>query len=131
MQEGMEMTPLRREVYDLLLAHDRPVGAYELLEELKAKRPKAAPVTIYRALDFLMENGLVHRIESRSAYIACTAPHQSHAFQHLICRCCGVVTEMVDEGLTRSITSAAASLGFLAERQTVEVFGLCRNCSPT
>jgi Fur family zinc uptake transcriptional regulator len=125
------LTASRRLVLSLILGASEPPTAYALLDRLREQGMNAAPPTVYRALDFLMENGLVHRIESRSAYIACTAPHQSHAFQHLICRCCGVVTEMVDEGLTLSITSAAASLGFLAERQTVEVFGLCRNCSPT
>ena len=128
---GAQLTALRRQVLRLVLSAPQPIGAYALLDQLRAERPGAAPPTVYRALDFLMENGLVHRVESRSAYIACTAPHQTHAFQHLICRCCGVVTEMVDASITQGITAASAALGFKAERQTVEVFGLCRNCSPS
>lgn len=124
------LTASRRLVLSLILGASEPPTAYALLDRLREQGLNAAPPTVYRALDFLMENGLVHRVESRSAYIACTAPHQTHAFQHLICRCCGLVTEMVDATITQGITSAASALGFKAERQTVEVFGLCRNCSP-
>ncbi len=125
------LTASRRLVLSLILGASEPPTAYALLDRLREQGLNAAPPTVYRALDFLIENGLVHRVESRSAYIACTAPHQTHAFQHLICRCCGVVTEMVDGALTQAIASASAGLGFKAERQTVEVFGLCRNCSPS
>ena len=124
------LTSSRRLVLSLILGASEPPTAYALLDRLREQGLNAAPPTVYRALDFLIENGLVHRVESRSAYIACTAPHQSHAFQHLICRCCGVVAEMVDGDLTDAINQASAALGFKAERQTVEVFGLCRNCSP-
>jgi len=124
------LTASRRLVLSLILSASEPPTAYALLDRLREQGLNAAPPPGDRARDFLIENGLVHRVESRSAYIACTAPHQTHAFQHLICRCCGVVTEMVDGGLTQSITAAAAGMGFSAERQTVEVFGLCRNCAP-
>jgi Fur family zinc uptake transcriptional regulator len=129
-QRRTRLTASRRLVLSLILGSSEPPTAYALLDRLREAGLNAAPPTVYRALDFLMENGLVHRVESRSAYIACTAPHQTHAFQHLICRCCGVVMEMVDPSITQAITSASAELRFKAERQTVEVFGLCQNCVP-
>lgn len=128
MQEGMEMTPLRREVYDLLLAHDRPVGAYELLEELKAKRPKAAPVTIYRALDFLLALGVIHKVNALNAFSACRGMETAHRGLVLICKTCRLSVELEDHKIDNTIKRSAAVHGFETSDEPIEVLGMCSRC---
>ena len=83
---AQKFTPIRRQVLQALLASHRPLGAYEVIDELARSMPRPAPITVYRALDFLMENGLVHRIESRNAYLACAHDHDAAAMvAFLIC----------------------------------------------
>ncbi len=126
---GAQLTPLRRQVLELVLAAEQPIGAYALLEQLKTTRGPAAPPTIYRALDFLLENGLVHRIESLNAFTACIDAGHAHAHQFLICRSCGQAQEVTDRGVASALESAARSAGFLPERMTVEIAGLCGRCA--
>jgi len=132
-RERRSFTPLRRRVLELVWSSHGPVGAYELLDELRSERRGAAPPTIYRALDFLMGNGLIHRIESLNAYVGCGSPDH-HAEQHkggqfLICRDCGAVAELDDPAIAQTIATRAQTLGFDVERQTIEVTGLCPRCS--
>lgn len=110
------------------------MGAYALLDRLKAERANATPVTVYRALDFLLENGLVHKIERLNAYIACTdgSEHihqQGHAAQFLICRTCGTVAELEDPSIADAIARAAGQTGFRPIHATIEVEGLCAACA--
>lgn len=128
LQEGMAMTPLRREVYELLLAHDRPVGAYELLEELKAKRPKAAPVTVYRALDFLLELGVIHKVNALNAFSACRGLETAHRGLVLICRTCRTSVELEDHKVDNTIKRSAAAHGFETSDEPIEVLGMCASC---
>lgn len=132
-RDGCSFTPLRRRVLELVWSSHGPVGAYELLDALRAERRSAAPPTIYRALDFLRENGLIHRIESLNAYVGCGSPdHHSdhnHGGQFLICRDCGSVAELDDPAIARTVATRARALGFNAESQTIEVSGLCPRCT--
>src|SRR4249920_1050010 len=90
-----KFTPIRRQVLQALLSSHRPLGAYEVINELAKSMPRPAPITVYRALDFLMENGLVHRIESRNAFLACAQDHDATAMvAFLICDHCGSVGEI-------------------------------------
>src|ERR1700748_2852969 len=83
---AQKFTPIRRQVLQALLSSHRPLGAYEVIDELAKSMPRPAPITVYRALDFLMENGLVHRIESRNAVLACAHDHDAAAMAGvLIC----------------------------------------------
>ena len=92
---AQKLTPIRRQVLETLLSSHRPLGAYEVIEELARSMPRPAPITVYRALDFLMENGLVHRIESRNAFLACAHDHDATAMvAFLICDHCGSVGEI-------------------------------------
>ncbi len=127
-ERGARLTPLRRRVLELVWSSHRPVGAYDILGRLDESARKPAPPTVYRALDFLIEHGLVHRIESMNAYLGCNHPEQSHTGQFLICRECGNVTEMDDDDVRQTLRRKAAERGFDARSQTVELVGLCANC---
>ena len=135
--KGSRLTDLRREVLGLILDAETPLGAYDLLEKLRATRDRAAPPTVYRALDFLLEQGLVHRLERLSAFIGCVAdPHgheghdHTHAAQFLICRNCRKVIEIEDDELAHALAHAAARLGFSVTGATIEAEGLCATCQP-
>jgi Fur family zinc uptake transcriptional regulator len=125
---GVRLTDLRRQVLALVWRRHEPVGAYDLLDELKAMHGRAAPPTIYRALEFLMDQGLVHRIESLNAYVGCVRPEQEHSGQFLICTRCGSIGELDDVEIARAVTERAAAMGFRALRQTIEVRGICAEC---
>jgi Fur family transcriptional regulator, zinc uptake regulator len=127
-ERGVAFTPIRRDVFELLCGHDRPVGAYELLDELKMLRPRAAPVTVYRALDFLLEAGLAHRINALNAFTACRGSDQAHAGLMLICSKCSNVIELEDRRVERSIQRSAADRAFQTRDEPVEVVGTCSDC---
>ena len=135
-KRGVQLTPLRRDVLRLVLEAEAPIGAYALLDQLKASRAKAAPPTVYRALDFLLEQGLIHRLERLNAFMGCNEAleghHHDHAHDHphqfLICRGCGVTREISDHAVEAAIVAAALRGGFSAARATVEIEGLCAKC---
>jgi Fur family zinc uptake transcriptional regulator len=125
---GVRLTPLRRRVLELVWSGHKPLGAYEILDVLRAERSGAAPPTVYRALDFLREHGLVHRIESRNSFVGCADPVTPHAGQFLICRSCGLAAELNDQAIDAAIRKSAAKAGFAIGRRTVEIEGVCPNC---
>lgn len=125
---GLAFTPLRREVFVLVCGHRNLVGAYELLDELKTIREGAAPVTVYRALDFLVSAGLVHRVAALNAYTACHGHEPGHGGFLLVCGSCSNVIELEDEQLERSIARSAAEARFETAPEPVEVRGICRAC---
>jgi len=128
-EAAAKLTPLRRRVLELICASHVPVGAYQLMDQLGgARKGRAAPPTVYRALDFLMEHGLIHRINSLNAYIACFGPHRPHDACLLICEKCRTVDEVEAEGLRRAIDRKASDAGFSVRGQTIEATGLCRAC---
>ncbi|RTL53780.1 MAG: transcriptional repressor [Bradyrhizobiaceae bacterium] len=126
---GQKFTPIRRQVLQALLSNHKPLGAYEIIEELAGSMARPAPITVYRALDFLMENGLVHRIESRNAFLACAHNHDtSSVVAFLICDRCGSVGEMPAAGLAKSFSEAAQGAGFAPKLSVVEITGTCAHC---
>ncbi|MBT6118071.1 MAG: transcriptional repressor [Rhodospirillaceae bacterium] len=126
---GARLTPLRRRVLEIVWRGHAPVRAYEVLDRLREDGAgAAAPPTVYRALDFLMEHGLVHRIESLNAFIGCDHPDEAHSGQFLICRDCGLVAELDDAEISGVLARKARALGFVDERATVELRGLCPEC---
>ena len=128
-QKGLRLTALRRRVLELVWQSHKPLGAYDILavlSELDGRR--AAPPTVYRALDFLLENGLVHRIASLNAFIGCSHPEHAHQGQFLICRNCHAAIELEQKSISDAIVSSALDVGFTVEGQTVEVVGLCSGC---
>ena len=130
--KGARLTDLRREVLALILDADAPTGAYDLLDRLRATRHRAAPPTVYRALEFLLEHGLVHKLESLSSYVGCVSHGDAdHAAQFLICRGCGQVTEIDDHELAHALDDAARRLGFTVGKATIEAEGRCATCART
>ena len=125
---GYRLTPLRRRVLELVWNNHAPVKAYDVLSDLQADRARAAPPTVYRALDFLQEVGLVHRIESLNAFVGCGDPHRTHLGQFFICRACGTVAEIDDTEISSLIAGKARKIGFSVARETIEVEGLCAHC---
>ncbi|VAX06830.1 Zinc uptake regulation protein Zur [hydrothermal vent metagenome] len=128
-ERDTRFTPLRRKVLELVWEGHAPVTAYELLDMLSnAGKKRVAPPTIYRALDFLIEEGFVHRIESLNAFIGCPDPAHTHQGHFLICRKCRNVSEVNDAKLMSHISKAAASHGYSCENSMLEIMGLCANC---
>jgi Fur family zinc uptake transcriptional regulator len=124
----LRFTPLRRRVLELVWSSHKPVGAYALLEELRNEALGSAPPTVYRALDFLIDNGLIHRIERMNAFVGCSHPGEAHRGFFLICSGCGNAQELHGEGLAETIAAAAGRRGFAARDMTLEVTGLCAAC---
>jgi Fur family transcriptional regulator, zinc uptake regulator len=128
-QRGQRLTPIRRKVLSALLGSHKPLGAYEIIDRLAPKGPRPAPITAYRALEFLRENGLVHRIESRNAFIACVHNHAAGALVvFLICEQCGAVGEASSAEVTATLTSAARAAGFTPKSPVIELIGICTHC---
>jgi len=128
-ERGTRLTALRRTVLELVWSGHRPRGAYQILEDLSALEGKAAAApTVYRALEFLEAQGLVHRIECLNAYVGCSSTGGRHSGQFLVCRECGNAVEILDPLIETTIGSAAETLGFAVETAVVEVRGLCREC---
>src|SRR5262245_33562459 len=124
---AQRLTPIRRKVLEVLAASHRPLGAYDVMAQVGGPRP--APITIYRALDFLIEHGLVHRIASRNAFLACVNNHSNDALvAFLICESCGTVGEAPGGAVGQSLSAAARSAGFTPKMSVVEITGLCAHC---
>ncbi len=128
---GVRLTKLRRRVLELIWSSHEPVKAYDLLNKLRDEHAGSAPPTVYRALDFLQAEGMVHKIESLNAYVGCGDPHESHNSQFLICDSCGAVAEMDNAEVTQLLADKARQLGFRIDYQMIEIKGLCSNCSGT
>jgi Fur family zinc uptake transcriptional regulator len=127
---GQRLTPMRRKVLEVLAASHKPLGAYEIIDAVAPSGPRPAPITIYRALDFLIANGLVHRIASRNAFLACVHHHASGALvAFLICEDCGTVGEAPSDNVGDTITTAAHGVGFTPKMSVIEITGLCAHCS--
>jgi len=128
-ERGQRLTPTRRRVLDALAASHQPLGAYDVIDRLAERGPRPAPITVYRALDFLVENGLVHRIESRNAFVACINPHDTGAIVvFLTCEACGTVGEAPSVAVAEALTAAARSAGFTPKTPVIEITGICSHC---
>ncbi len=127
-RRGLRLTALRRRVLELVWSGHGPMRAYDILDRLREERRSAAPPTVYRALDFLVANGLAHRIESLNAYVGCGAPGRDHVGQFLICRACDAVAELDDRTISRTLADRTRAIGFQLESSTIEIRGLCPAC---
>jgi Fur family zinc uptake transcriptional regulator len=128
-RQGLRLTKTRQRVLELVWQGHEPVGAYTLLDALNEHGRRAAPPTVYRALDFLESNGFIHRIQSLNAYIGCPDPDSPHSSQFLICEECGATHEMNDSEIAALVSDGARQQGFEPLQQTIEIKGLCPDCS--
>jgi Fur family zinc uptake transcriptional regulator len=127
--EGLRFTPVRRAALEILLGEHRAMGAYELLDRLQEAGFGSQPPVAYRALEFLVANGFVHKIERLNAFIACAHPGASHSPAFLICRECDAVAEAQSAPARGSLGEAARATGFRIERTVVEALGVCPACA--
>jgi Fur family transcriptional regulator, zinc uptake regulator len=131
-ERGVRLTSLREQVLELVWQSHKPLGAYTLMDMLaQASTRRVAPPTVYRALDFLLEEGLIHRINSLNAFIGCPSPSQKHQSHFLICQKCNVAVELDNMQLNQSILEAAINAGFTLASHSVEINGLCPSCQNT
>jgi Fur family transcriptional regulator, zinc uptake regulator len=130
-EKGVRLTPVRRRTLEILAEAHQAMGAYDVLERLAAEGFGNQPPVAYRALEFLEEHGLAHRIRRLNAFAACMHPGQAHAPAFLICRQCNLVAEAAAAPVLAALTGAAEALGFVIERSTVEALGLCPACRGT
>ena len=126
-QQDKRLTTIRRRILELVWQQHKPIGAYDLLGLLQEQQ-RTAPPTVYRALDFLLELGLVHRIASLNAYVGCSYPNRQHDGQFLICESCHALAELDIPEISAAINQSAAVSGFKASRQTIEIMGTCPDC---
>ena len=127
-QRKLKLTSRRRQVLEILLASHQPMGAYDILARLNSESAgeRVAPPIVYRALEFLLDEGLIHRIESRNAFISCIHPGHRRGAQFLICRDCDRVAEI--EGDDGDLLAEADSLGFSVDHSVIEITGVCAEC---
>ena len=126
--KSLRLTAARRRVLEILLAEHKALGAYEVLAKLSENGEPAHPPAAYRALDFLVENGLAHKVERLNAFIACSDPHDGHRPVFLICRDCRSVAEATDTNNDNALRGMAERIGFQIENSSVELVGLCPGC---
>ncbi|GAA5315952.1 MAG: zinc uptake transcriptional repressor Zur [Candidatus Pelagadaptatus aseana] len=128
-EKGARLTALREQVLKIVWQSHKPLGAYAVMDILAEQDTRRiAPPTVYRALDFLLEHGLVHRINVLNAYMGCSHPGSAHAHNFLICRACDVAIEFETDSLDRALHSSARAYDFEITGQAIELIGLCANC---
>ncbi|AIR05129.1 MULTISPECIES: zinc uptake transcriptional repressor Zur [Cedecea] len=130
LQRNVRLTPQRLEVLRLMSEQTGAISAYDLLDLLRVSEPQAKPPTVYRALDFLLEQGFVHRVESNNSYVLCNfIDHPTHSSAMFICDRCGAVKEQAAEGVEDIMQKLASKMGFALRHNVIEAHGLCSDCS--
>jgi Fur family transcriptional regulator, zinc uptake regulator len=128
LERGVQLTPIRRKALELIWESHRAVKAYDLLDLMKPLQQSAKPATIYRALDFLLEQGLIHRVESLNAFIGCSCSELQHEQLLLICVQCHEVEERPGKMVMEAVAKELEQAGFTAHRKAIEIQGVCKNC---
>ncbi len=128
-RRGSRLTAQRRDVLGCVARSHSAVGAYDIIERMAEQGTRPAPITVYRALEFLLAHGLVHKIESRNAFVACSHAHEGQPAAMLICEACGTVAELDAPEIFAGLKSAAGARGFAEQRTMIEVTGLCSACA--
>jgi len=131
-ERGLRLTPIRARVLGLIAEGGKPLKAYDLLDKVRSGEGAgaSAPPTVYRALDFLLANGFIHKLESVNAFVACHHPNTAqHSVPFLICDRCHSAVELEDRQVVAALDERARALGFVPQAQTLEVHGLCAKCA--
>jgi Fur family transcriptional regulator, zinc uptake regulator len=130
-ERGVQLTPIRRKTLELIWESHRAVKAYDLLDLIKPLQQSAKPATVYRALDFLLEQGLIHRVESLNAFIGCSCSERQHEQLLLICVQCHEVEERLGVLVMEAVSRELEQAGFTAHRKAIEIQGICKHCNPS
>jgi len=125
---GVQLTPIRHQVLELIWDSHKAVKAYELLDRIKPLQNAAKPATIYRALDFLIEQGLIHRVESLNAFVGCSCSEHQHELLLLICKHCHEVEERPAPKVMEALSQEFSQAGFVAHSKAIEAQGICVKC---
>jgi len=131
LQRGVQLTPIRHKVLELIWNSHKAIKAYDLLDQIRPSKEAAKPATIYRALDFLLEQGLIHRVESLNAFVGCKCSGTQHDQVLLICTQCHTVEERSSLPVLNALADELQTAQFIAQRKTLEVQGLCHACQNT
>lgn len=127
-QAGLRFTAVRRKTLEILLEEHRALGAYEILEKLREEGFGSQPPVAYRAIEFLVKNGFVHKVEKLNAFVACNKPQKPHSPTFMICRSCQLVVEAFSGEVSSMLGKSAGKLGFRVEKSVIEVEGTCSSC---
>lgn len=127
-RRGLRLTSQREKVLDVLAQSHQPMGAYEILEKMTEDGKRPAPITVYRALDFLVGQGLAHRIESRNAFVACSRLHEAGRAVLMVCERCGTVDELEAASVFDGLDVLSSAEGFETRRAVIELSGCCAPC---
>ncbi len=128
---GVQLTPIRQQVLELIWESHKAVKAYELLDRLKPLMDAAKPATIYRALDFLIEQGLIHRVESLNAFVGCNSSAHQHEQLLLICNNCQEVEERSAPEVMQALSQEIKQADFIVHSKAIEIHGICAKCAQT
>src|SRR5260221_11001776 len=128
-RRGSKLTGQRRDILACVARSHSAVGAYDVIERMADHGPRPAPITVYRGLDFLLAHGLVHKIESRNAYVACSHPHEGEPAALLICESCGTVAELDTPDIFAKLSEAAEAQDFHPGAAVIEMTGKCGPCT--
>jgi Fur family transcriptional regulator, zinc uptake regulator len=127
-RRGSKLTGQRRDILSCVAQGHAAVGAYDIIERMAEQGPRPAPITIYRALDFLLAHGLVHKIESRNAFVACSHAHEGQPAALLICETCGIVAELDAPDIFQRMNEKAEAKNFMPAHTLIEMTGTCGPC---
>ena len=127
-KKGLHFTPLRRSIFTLIWQNHLPLKAYDILTLFQKEDPSAKPITIYRTLDFLLENGMIHKLESQNTYLGCNHPEEIHNCYFTICKKCKKVSEECQSNLLSNVYSNLIQQNFHVDHVTLEIQGICQNC---
>jgi Fur family zinc uptake transcriptional regulator len=130
-EKAIRLTPIRQRIFELIWSSHKAVGAYDLLKTLQHEDPNAKPVTIYRALDFLLAAGLIHKVASLNAFIGCSNPETKHNSVLLICDCCQDAKEVEAQAIYEAIWEISKKNTFQPQQLTLELHGVCEECQQT
>ena len=126
--KGLRFTPIRKIILEMIWASHNPIKAYDILDLLQKKFSTARPTTVYRSIDFLIENGFIHKLNGLSAYVGCSHPQAHKNCYFLICNDCGSIEECFDDNLTQIINTTSNTRKFEPDKITIEVQGKCQGC---
>lgn len=126
---GLQLTKLRKSILRLIWNSHAPIKAYDILDELKKDQHQAQPITVYRILDFFLENKLIHKLEVTNSYLGCSHPGEDHNCYFLVCKKCKMVEEACDEDILNSLNTLSSKKEFIKDKVTLEIYGTCSSCS--